>query len=332
MKILGIETSCDETAAAVIEDGKKIISNIVASSASMHEKTGGIIPEQAARQQVISIIPVIEQALNNLSLDSDIDALAITVGPGLIGSLLVGVETAKTLSMLSGKPIIPVNHVIAHLYANFLNSESTVRFPALGLVVSGGHTELFLMNSTDKLKWIGGTLDDASGEAFDKTARILGLGFPGGPAVAAEAAKFSISNSQFSKIKLPRPMMKDGTFNFSFSGLKTAVAREVLKLKNDGEFNEETIQNIAYEIEEAITDVLVSKTLAAAEKFQVKSILIGGGVAANKRLTEKFRAISEKLEIDIHIPQPALCTDNAAYIGSFASFNFQPVDWKNIEA
>lgn len=193
MKILAIESSCDETAAAVIEDGRKIISNVIASSAAMHEVNGGIIPEIAARQQAASIIPVINEALTNLSLTDDIDALAITAGPGLIGSLLVGVETAKTLAYMSGKPIIPVNHVIAHLYANFLGKEKLPEFPALGLVVSGGHTELFIMEKINKLKWIGGTLDDASGEAFDKCARIMDLGFPGGPAIAAQAAKFPTS-------------------------------------------------------------------------------------------------------------------------------------------
>ena len=342
MKILGIETSCDETAAAVVEDGRKIISNIVASSVEMHEKTGGIIPEIAARQQVVSIVPVIDESLGKLSIQKDIDVIAVTAGPGLVGSLLVGVETAKTLSMLSEKPLIPVNHVIAHLYANFLQIPPPVgspfghptgvsmpEFPALGLVVSGGHSELFVMYKINKLKWIGGTLDDASGEAFDKTARILDLGFPGGPAIAAEAAKFRSQNSVI-RILLPRPMMNDESFNFSFSGLKTAVTREVQKLKQNKQFNKFAIQQLANEIQESITDVLVTKTLRAAEKYKVKSILVGGGVAANKRLNEKFKERAKK--INLYIPPPSLCTDNAAYIAGYAFYFNKPVDWKNVEA
>lgn len=333
MKVLGIETSCDETAAAVIEDGRTIITNIISSSAAMHEATGGIIPEMAARAQVTSIIPVIEKSLHNHSLDRDIDAIAITVGPGLIGSLLVGVETAKTLSMLSGIPLVPVNHVLAHLYANFLNTDSLPQFPALGLVVSGGHTELFLMEKINKLKWIAGTLDDAAGEAFDKTARLLGLGFPGGPAIAAKAEEFRIKKQEL-RMNLPRPMIHDKSLNFSFSGLKTAVWREVKKLQDSNNLTPENIQNISFEIEEAITDVLTEKTLRAAREHNVKSILIGGGVAANKRLTEKFhfKIQNSKYKIDLYIPLPKLCTDNAAYIASFATFNYHPVDWKKIEA
>lgn len=331
MKILAIETSCDETAAAIIEDGRKIITNIVASSAAMHEKTGGIIPEMAARQQVTSIIPVIDEALKGYSFDRDIDAIAITSGPGLIGSLLVGVESAKTLAMLSGKPIIPVNHVIAHLYANFLDTNDMPQFPALGLVVSGGHTEFFYLKSPKELKWLGGTIDDAAGEAFDKTARLLGLGFPGGPEISAKAKEFRIRNLvEGQGIKLPRPMMKDESLNFSFSGLKTAVHREVQRLKRKNELSEGWIQNISFEIEESITDVLVEKTLNAIEKFKVKSLLVGGGVAANRRLTEKFKLKAGN--VNLHIPEPKLCTDNATYIGSYAAFNYFPLDWRKIEA
>ncbi|OGG03604.1 tRNA (adenosine(37)-N6)-threonylcarbamoyltransferase complex transferase subunit TsaD [Candidatus Gottesmanbacteria bacterium RBG_16_37_8] len=332
MKILAIESSCDETAAAIIEDGRKIISNVVASSAAMHEKTGGIIPEMAARQQVVSIIPVINETIKNLSLSRDIDALAVTVGPGLIGSLLVGVETAKALALLTGKKIVPVNHVLAHLYANFLEEDKNYikpQFPALGLVVSGGHTELFIMEKINNLKWIGGTIDDAAGEAFDKCARILGLSFPGGPAIAAEAAKYAKSEirNPKSEIKLPRPIIGDDSFNFSFSGLKTAVLREVNKLKETEQFNQITIVQLAYELQEAITDCLVAKTVRAAEKYKVKSILLGGGVAANKRLTEKFKS-----EFRIHVPPPSLCTDNATYIAAFAYYNYHPVDWKKVSA
>ncbi|MBI3955717.1 tRNA (adenosine(37)-N6)-threonylcarbamoyltransferase complex transferase subunit TsaD, partial [Candidatus Gottesmanbacteria bacterium] len=274
MKILAIETSCDETAAAVVEDlpaGRqvelKILSNIVASSTAMHEKYGGIVPEVAAREQLKCIIPVITEALSGLDLHKDIDAIAVTVGPGLIGSLLVGVETAKTLAFVTDKPIIPVNHVIAHMYANFVRDESSVvsrqssdlkmnrlkaedgrliAFPAISLVVSGGHTELYLMKSVKELQWLGGTLDDAAGECFDKTARLLGFGHGGGLAIEKAASKKSDG-----KIKLPRPMM-DESFNFSFSGLKTAVMREWKKLNNP-----ELASAFAHEIQESITDVLV---------------------------------------------------------------------------
>ncbi len=306
MKILGIETSCDETAAAIVEDGTKIISNVVASSQAMHAKFGGIIPEQAAREQVKSIIPVIDEALV-----CEIDAIGVTYGPGLIGSLLVGVETAKALAFAWNKPIVPVNHLIGHIYANWIND--TPEFPALVLLVSGGHSELILMKDHGDFEFLGGTRDDAAGECFDKCARVLNLGYPGGPAVEAAASKFTINNLQFT-IKLPRPMINEKSFDFSFSGLKTAV----LYRKN------EDPNGMAFELQEAITDVLVKKTLLAAEKFKVKNILLAGGVAANKRLREKLpQAIC---------PPINLCTDNAAYIASAAFFNYEPVSWKQIQA
>jgi len=362
MKILAIETSCDETAAAVIEDGTRIISNVVASSKELHEKTGGIIPEVAAREQLKCIIPVIDEAISNASprlitsyfsfLISNIDTIAVTVGPGLNGSLLVGVETAKTIAYVTGKPVIPVNHILAHIYANWLMNDlqlnsgdsytKVVRrknrpplLPAIALVVSGGHTELFLMKNHKNIKWLGGTRDDAAGEAFDKTARLLGLGFPGGPAIAAAAAQYQKSKIKNQKeIRLPRPMISKDNLTFSFSGLKTAVMREINRLKLLKQLNNRTIQQIAYEIQESITDVLVEKTLTAVKKYKVKSVLLGGGVAANKRLTDKFRLKIEnfKLKINLHIPPSSLCTDNAAYIGSFAYFHNKPVPWQKIQA
>jgi N6-L-threonylcarbamoyladenine synthase len=339
MKILALESSCDETSAAIIENGTIIHANVISSSQNLHKSTGGIIPEKAAREQSKFILPVFHQALKESQITSldQIDALAITIGPGLIGSLLVGVETAKTLSMLSGKPIIPVNHILAHLYANWLISTTTPAFPSLGLVVSGGHTELFFMENHEKIKWIGGTRDDAAGECFDKTARLMDLGYPGGPAISAAAEKFKDQSANWRtsfKAELPRPMIDSKDLNFSFSGLKTAVLREVNKLKADKQFNHITISQLSYEIQESITDVLIKKTFMAAEKHNVKSIVIGGGVAANKRLSEKFRLhISNcKLKIDLYIPPPSLCTDNAAYIGSYAFFHNHPVNWKKIEA
>lgn len=311
MRILGIETSCDETAAAVVKDGIKILSNVVASSVEIHQKTGGIIPEVAAREQVRCIIPVIKEALT-----SKIDAIAVTIGPGLIGSLLVGIETAKTLAYVWKKPIIPVNHLQAHLYANWLENKKP-QFPTIGLVVSGGHTDLVLMKDHGKLKWLGGTRDDAAGECFDKTARLLGLGYPGGPAIEKTAQK---GNPQ--AFDLPRPMIKQKNFDFSFAGLKTAVLRvtkeQKTKIKKE---------DLAASIQQAIIDVLVEKTVRAAEKYRVKSVLLAGGVAANRRLREKM-----KLEINLFVPPPKLCTDNATYVASCAYFNYQPISWQKIKA
>jgi N6-L-threonylcarbamoyladenine synthase len=314
MKILAIESSCDETAAAVVEDGTKILSSVIASSAAMHAKYGGIMPEVAAREQLKVIIPTITEA----TAKTDYDAIAVTVGPGLIGSLLIGVETTKTFALATGKPLIPVNHVLAHMYANFIGG-TKIEFPAISLVVSGGHTELFLMKNNHDLHWLGGTLDDAAGEAFDKTARLLGFGSRGGIAIQENAKKQKLDFS------LPRPLMHDGSLNFSFSGLKTAILREWNKRKNTV-----PVSAFAYEVQEAITDVLVSKTIHAAEQYYAKSILISGGVSANLRLRKKFSI--GHLAFSIHVPEIRLCTDNAAYIGSYAFFRGEPADWHTITA
>lgn len=365
MIILGIETSCDETAASVVKDGREILSHVVASSAEMHMKSGGVIPEQAAREQIKAIIPVIEEAIKQSLRSTDyglqqktkavdgrpwtvdhINAIAVTVGPGLIGSLLVGVETAKTLAAVWNKPIVPVNHLVAHIYANWLEtstdyglqttdnrkgavvgSRSTVDLPGIALVVSGGHTDLVLMQNHGKLEYLGGTRDDAAGEAFDKTARFLGLPYPGGPAIAKAAIEFKSQNSKV-KIKLPRPMIDEDNFDFSFSGLKTAVIRE--RKENPDTPQEE----LAYEIQEAITDVLVEKTLRAVKKFNASTLLLAGGVAANSRLREKFEFSIGHLafSIDFRVPPPYLCTDNASYIAACAKYNYNPIPWQEISA
>lgn len=303
MRILAIETSCDETAAAVVEDGVKILTSVVASSKEFHEKYGGVVPEVAARKQLEYILPVVQEAT------TDYDAIAVTIGPGLIGSLLVGVETAKTISFVTKKPIIPVNHVLAHVYANFI--EQIPDFPAISLVVSGGHTELYVMKSVKDITWLGGTLDDAAGEAFDKTARLLGFGNRGGLAIQENARKKTLD------FHLPRPMIHDNSLNFSFSGLKTAVMREWKK-------NNASPEAFAYEIQEAITDVLKEKTLRAAKLYSAKSILLSGGVAANIRLREKLP--------QAHVPPVALCTDNAVSIASCAFFRGKPENWHDITA
>lgn len=339
MLILGIETSCDETAAAVIENGPstssglRILSNVVASSVELHQKTGGIIPEVAAREQLKCMLPVIQQAVQSAKCKvQNLDAIAVTNGPGLIGSLLVGVETAKTLAYVWNKPLIPINHLQAHLYANWLEDKNP-EFPAIGLVVSGGHTDLVLMENHGQIKWLGGTRDDAAGECFDKAARVLGLGYPGGPAISAEAEKLKTKNLKL-KTELPRPMIKEENFDFSFSGLKTAVINltKNLKLKTkDRSLQSSVINALAFEIQEAITDVLVTKTIRAAQKYQVKSILLAGGVAANSRLREKFKLSIRHSPFVIFQPPPRLCTDNAAYIAACAYFNQKFVPWEKVK-
>lgn len=345
MKILAIESSCDETACAIVEDGTRVLASALATSKELYHKYGGIMPELAAREQLSSILPVINEVIKTLpqeksiiqTISTHINAIAVTIGPGLIGSLLVGVETAKTIAMLTGVPIIPVNHVLAHMYANFIDSRQ-IAFPAISLVVSGGHTELYLMKSPKRLTWLGGTLDDAAGECFDKTARLLGFGNEGGVAIA-KAALWHHPNKKSSIITLPRPMLDEkNQYNFSFSGLKSAIVRLVTTLKEttpDNALTAGAIAHLSYETQEAITDVLVKKTLLAAEKHNAKSILLSGGVAANTRLREKFLSNLQSNEITnhtLHVPPVNLCTDNAVYIASCAFFLGNPVDWKDISA
>jgi len=330
MTILGIETSCDETAAAVvkIESDKNIelLSNIVATSLSLHAKTGGIIPEVAAREQVKFIIPVIEESLKVLKdPQREIDAIAVTVGPGLIGSLLVGVETAKAISYAWNKPIIPVNHLFGHIYANFIG-ENKIEFPAVALIVSGGHTDLVLIKNHGRIKWLGGTRDDAAGEAFDKTGRLLNLPYPAGPEIERLATGITKDVYNF-----PRPLISSDDYDFSFSGLKTAVLRETQK---NEQLNTERISNICYSLSEAIFDVLIKKTLRAANEYNAKSILLGGGVAANQTLREKFQLsiINNQSPIKLFVPEKRLCTDNAAMIAAAAYFNNEETDWQKISA
>jgi N6-L-threonylcarbamoyladenine synthase len=321
MKILGLETSCDETAVAIIEDGTKIIANSVSSSLPYHAETGGIIPEKAAREQVKALVPVFQQTFDKASLSPiEIDAIAVTAGPGLFGSLVVGVESAKVLSFALNKPIVPINHLVGHIYANWLENTEPPKFPNLTLIVSGGHSELVLMTGHGKFKWLGGTRDDAAGEAFDKTARVLGLTYPGGPAIQnASVGVKKLDNT------LPRPLHDSRDFDFSFSGLKTAV----VNLVSDRKLTEDEVSQYAAEIQEAIVDSLLIKTLKAAEKYEVKELLLAGGVAANTRLVEKTK---EKFKGKVHAPAPELCIDNGAMIASAAFFNYKPVPWKNVQA
>ncbi|QQG43737.1 MAG: tRNA (adenosine(37)-N6)-threonylcarbamoyltransferase complex transferase subunit TsaD [Candidatus Daviesbacteria bacterium] len=317
MVILGIETSCDETAAAILLRDKKcihILSNVVASSAALQAKYGGVIPEQAAREQIKSIIPVIETAINNSRLMiSDIDAIAVTYGPGLIGSLLVGVETAKTLNLVWNKPLIPVNHLLGHFYANWIDTTPPT-FPCLGLLVSGGHTDLVLFKNHHEYEYLGGTRDDAAGECFDKCARLLGLPYPGGPEISKLA-----SQGDALSFKLPVPMKGSKNLDFSYSGLKTAVARIVDSEQAIGDNGQ---ADLAASIEETIVKSLVDKTILAIQKYQVKQIMVAGGVAANRKLKENLesRIKDQDFNIKLHIPPPQLCTDNAAMIAARAFF------------
>lgn len=338
MTILSIETSCDETAVAITtkeakNDLVKILSNVVASSLVLHSKTGGIVPEIAAREQLKFIVPVIKKAMKDAKVSiKDIDGISVTVGPGLIGSLLIGIETAKTLAYIWEKPIIPVNHLLGHIYANFIQTNnyepSTINFPSLALLVSGGHTDLVLLKSHKKTLWIGGTLDDAAGEAFDKIGRLLNLPYPGGPSIE-KASMQGITN----RFIFPRPMIGSKDFNFSFSGLKAAVAREVLSSKYKV-LSIQTKSDIAAAVQKSIIDVLVKKTIKAAKKYKVKSILLGGGVASNKKLQEELILNTKYLipNTAIFVPQKSLCTDNAAMVGAYALFHYKPIPWKSITA
>ncbi len=316
MLILGIESTCDETSASVVEDGKKILSNVVASSALMHQKYGGIVPEVAAREQIKVIIPTIEECINKSGIEwKDIDAIAIAYGPGLVGSLLIGTETARTLAVVWDKPLIGVNHLVGHIYANWIERNDYPQFPLIALVVSGGHTDLILMKDHGKFKWLGGTRDDSAGEAFDKVARILGLGYPGGP----EIERVARQSEKSGPFKFPRPMVGSGDFDFSFSGIKTAVVNQVKGNRFDKSL-------IAYEFQEAVIDVLTKKTFKAAKKFGAKSIVIGGGVAANSGLRERMSVLSKQYEIEIFAPDKSLSIDNGAMIAAAAFFERNFVD------
>ncbi len=312
VRILGIETSCDETAAAVVADGRIILSSVVASQVEVHTRFGGVFPEVASRQHILAIYPIVEQALQqaHLTLD-DIDGVAVTRGPGLPGSLVVGLNAAKGLALANNLPLIGVNHLEGHIYSAWLYQDtdqkpaSAPEFPSLALIVSGGHTELILMKDHLDYARLGATLDDAAGEAFDKVARLLGLSYPGGPSIQNTAQGGNPLAFDF-----PRAWLED-TWNFSFSGLKTAVLREVRKQ----EANPRGLptQDLAASFQAAVVDVLVSKTMHAAKKFNARSILVAGGVSANQALRQSFAL---RLPSNLHIPPLMYCTDNAAMIAA----------------
>jgi len=305
MKILGIETSCDETAAAVVEDGTRILSNQIASQVEIHARYGGIVPEVASRQHILSIIPVIDQAMAKATW-RDLSGIAVTIGPGLAGSLLVGVNVAKAIALAHGLPITGVNHLEGHIYANWLGNHS-IDFPVVCLIVSGGHSDLVLMRGHGDYVVLGRTRDDAAGEAFDKAARILDLGYPGGPAIEQAARGGPPS------LQLPRAWLK-GSSDFSFSGVKTAL----LRLVEAGKVS--SVADAAASFQEAVIDVLVTKTLMLAKERRVKQILLAGGVAANGLLRSW---LVKRSPLPVLVPNPVLCTDNAAMIAACGYYRFK---------
>ncbi len=334
IKILAIETSCDETAVALIcvdQNNFTPLQSVISSQVKTHAKFGGVVPEVAARMHIKQILPLIDLVLKKEKIKpQDLNAIAVTGGPGLISSLLVGTETAKALAFAWKKPLIKVNHIEGHVYSSLINEKPkniAKLFPALSLVVSGGHTELILMKEHGKYKFIGGTRDDAVGEAFDKVAKILNLGYPGGPAVSRLALEYKSINKKL--FDLPRPMINVPGFEMSFSGIKTAV---LYAWEKSGKTKAQKIA-MAYEFQEAVTDVLVSKTLLAAKKYQVKSLFIGGGVAANQRLRSKLTTIFENNLPEINLKFPAMenTGDNALMIALPAYFHYLKKDFQKIK-
>ncbi len=330
MYILGIETSCDETAASIIKADLKsgkiiVLSNIISSQIEIHQKYGGVVPEVAAREHVLNILPVINEAFEVAKIShKKLDLIAVTKGPGLITSLISGMETVRTLSFAWNKPVIEINHVEGHIYSNFIKPGTKIKFPALILTVSGGHTNLVLMDENYKLKIIGETLDDAAGEAYDKGAKMMNLGYPGGPIVSKYAVEF-INSFKGGGIKtelvLPRPMINSVNSNFSFSGLKTALLYQLQKDKNW----KKRIPEYCFAYQDAIIDILISKTIKAAKKINVKTVMLSGGVSANQELRNGLAmAIKEKLpKVNFLVPARIYTTDNATMIAAAAVFKIK---------
>lgn len=327
MLILAIESSCDETASAVVKDGRKVLSSVVASQTELHSRFGGVVPELASRAHIESIFPVTEKALKDAGVSiENIDAIAVTYGPGLVGSLLVGLSFAKALSFASGIPLVPVNHLEGHLLSSIIDHGSS-GFPYITLVVSGGHTNIYLVSDIGDYKLLGYTVDDAAGEAFDKVAKMLGLGYPGGPAIDKIAREGS-SNS----IRFPRPSVRGKKYCFSFSGLKTAV---LTYIKNEGYYDKgkqsalhekmsrEFKADIARSFQEAVVDVLVRKTIASAKKNNCRMIAVAGGVACNSALRDGMVREGKKENIEISIPAVSYCIDNAAMIGIAGYYRYK---------
>ena len=325
VNILGIETSCDETAAGVVADGRVLMSNVISSQIDLHAEYGGVVPELASRQHVRDLIPVLEQAATDADLSlEDMDAIAVTYGPGLAGSLITGVNAAKAISYSLGIPLIGVNHLEGHIYASWLTEtevEKDPGFPLACLVASGGHTDLLLMEDHGKYKLVGRTRDDAAGEAFDKAARILGLGFPGGPEIQR------VSEGANGEEDLPRAWMR-GTLDFSFSGIKTALLhiaqdRGLYPSPENGVDTERLIRELAAAFQESVVDVLSTKLVEMASKYKANGLVLGGGVTANARLRKE---ITKRSHLPVIIPPPILCTDNGAMIAACGYFQYKRGD------
>ncbi|KGX85073.1 tRNA (adenosine(37)-N6)-threonylcarbamoyltransferase complex transferase subunit TsaD [Pontibacillus litoralis] len=312
--ILAIETSCDETAVAIVQNGTELVANVVASQIDSHKRFGGVVPEIASRHHVEQITIVIEEALKQAEMTmDDVDAVAVTEGPGLVGALLIGVNAAKALAFAHQKPLIGVHHIAGHIYANRLEEE--FQFPLLSLVVSGGHTELILMKEHGSFEVIGETRDDAAGEAYDKVARTLHLPYPGGPQIDQLAHQGEVS------IDFPRAWLEEGSFDFSFSGLKSSVINTLHNAKQKGITHKP--EDVAASFQASVVDVLATKTYKAAKQYNVKQVIVAGGVAANKGLRTKLTKQFANEAITLLIPPLALCTDNAAMIGAAASIAYQ---------
>ncbi|MBS4224791.1 tRNA (adenosine(37)-N6)-threonylcarbamoyltransferase complex transferase subunit TsaD [Lederbergia citrea] len=313
--VLGIETSCDETAASVVKNGKEIISNIVASQIESHKRFGGVVPELASRHHVEEITIVIDEALEQANITmKDIDAIAVTEGPGLVGALLVGVNAAKALAFAHQIPLVGVHHIAGHIYANRLISE--LKFPLLSLVVSGGHTELIFMENHGSFQVIGETRDDAAGEAYDKVARTLQLPYPGGPHIDR------LAHEGKPVIDLPRAWLEEGSYDFSFSGLKSAVINTLHNAEQRGEII--SPEDLAASFQASVIEVLTEKTIRSAREYEVKQVLLAGGVAANKGLRASLTSAFERMpNVELVIPPLYLCTDNAAMIAAAGSILFE---------
>ena len=338
MYILGIESSCDESAASVIKlqsvgsDGRllnnsrlRVLSSVIASQIEIHQKYGGVVPEVAAREHVLNLLPVIHESLKKAKIKpSDLKAIGITKGPGLITSLIAGLETARALAFAWDKPLVEVNHIAGHIYANFINRQTPIKFPALVLTVSGGHTILMRLNERGGIKILGETRDDAAGEAYDKAAKMMELGYPGGPIIAKYAAKYAALKSQQSnhkKLDFPRPMLNSSDFDFSFSGLKTAL---LYALQKDKEWKSR-IPEYCYEYQQAILDILIHKTIKAAKKYRSRSIMLTGGVSANQELRRQMALAikNHSLQAEFIFPDHKYTTDNAAMIAAAAAYLYR---------
>jgi len=312
-RILGIETSCDETAAAVVEDGRNILSNVVASQIQSHKRFGGVVPEVASRHHVEQITIVCKEAMKQADVTwRDLDAIAVTEGPGLVGALLVGISAAKALALAKNLPLVGVNHIAGHIYANRLVTE--LKFPLIALIVSGGHTELVHMPAHGVYRVIGETRDDAAGEAFDKVARVLGLPYPGGPEVDRLAAQAE------APVEFPRAWLEEDSYDFSFSGLKSAVMNYVHNAEQRGEIVNKA--DVAAGFQESVIDVLTEKAMRAVDAFAAKQLLVAGGVAANKGLRKRMEAAARERGVELVIPPLYLCTDNAAMIAAAGTIDF----------